>query len=536
MIVGWSVIRKIIRISRIHHITSLADFLASRYGKSSVLGGFVSIIAVTGVVPYISLQLKAIPTSYLLITSNSETPVNYIFSSIPVLSDTAFYITIILIVFSILFGTRSLIATERHEGLVASIAFSSIVKLFAFITAGIFVTYFMYNGFGDIVSRLKIQGIYNHLFTMNNRSMPYSDWSLYIVISMSAVLLLPRQFQMVVVENVDESHISRAMWVFPLYLLIINIFVLPIAMGGLLRFGSTGVDADTFVLSLSMIENNKLLTLFIFIGGLSAASGMVIVETIALSTMISNDLIMPVLLRFPWINFSKRKNLSKLILYIRRLIITGILFISYSYFRYIGEFSALISSGLKSFVAVAQFAPLMIGGIFWKSGTKQGALSGLTAGFAIWIYTLIIPSFVNTGLIQTSFIEHGPFGIEFLKPFSLFGLTGLNAIAHSALWSLLANIFTYIVVSLISSPTTMEQTQASLFVDVFRYSEENEGSVFWRGTANVPDLTSLLIRFLGKDRTENALKQYSLNSFSMQKNFCRVLSVLRLPVLWLHLL
>ncbi len=509
MVSGWIILKKIIRISKIHHITSLADLIASRYGKSTMLGGFVSIIAVLGIVPYISLQLKAIPVSYFLITGAGDLSALKDFSSTPVYSDTAFYITMLLALFAILFGTRQLTATERHEGMVASIAFGSIVKLVAFLSAGIFITYGIFNNFRDIVAQASNSNTLSTLFTIGTASISHADWVMYIIISMLAFLLLPRQFQMAVIENVDEKHLNKAIWIFPLYLLIINIFVLPIALAGLLKFKNAGLGADTFVLSLSMLENNSWLTLFIFIGGLSAASDMVIVETVALSTMISNNLIMPFLLWMPGLNLSKRSNLNRFILYIRRISIVAILLMGYFYFRYIGEFFALISSGLISFVAIAQFAPLVFGGIFWKSATKKGAFAGLTAGISIWIYTLILPSFAKTGILPETFISTGPLGIEILKPYNLFELTGLNPIAHSAFWSLFANIITYITISLFSRPSTLEQTQAELFVNVFKYDAGSADSVFWKGTANVPDLKSLLMRFLGKNRAEKALETYA---------------------------
>ncbi len=509
MVSGWIILKKIIRISKIHHITSLADLIASRYGKSTILGGFVSIIAVFGIVPYISLQLKAIPVSYFIITGAGNISVLKDFSSIPVYADTAFYITLLLALFAILFGTRQLTSTERHEGMVASIAFGSIVKLVAFLSAGIFITYGTFNSFRDIVAQANQTSYLQHLFTIGTSSITHADWVMYIIISMFAFLLLPRQFQMAVIENVDEKHLNKALWIFPLYLLIINIFVLPIALAGLLKFKNAGLGADTFVLSLSMLENNSWLTLFIFIGGLSAATDMVIVETVALSTMISNNLIMPFLLWMPGLNLSKRSNLNRLILYIRRISIIAILLMGYFYFRYIGEFFALISSGLISFVAIAQFAPLVFGGIFWKGGTEKGAMTALTAGISIWVYTLILPSLAKTGTLPGSFITAGPLGIEILKPYNLFGLTGLNPIAHSAFWSLFANIITYITVSLFSRPSTLEQTQAELFVNVFKYGTDSTDSVFWKGTANVPDLRSLLIRFLGKNRAEKALETYA---------------------------
>jgi signal transduction histidine kinase len=276
-----------------------------------------------------------------------------------------------------------------------------------------------------------------------------------------------------------------------------------------LQFPDGSVDADTFVLTLPMLEHQQLLALFVYLGGMSAATGMVIVETIALSTMICNDLVMPVLLRLPIEALDRLRDYSGLLLTIRRGSILLVLLLGYVYFRIIGEFYALVSIGLMSFVAVAQFAPAMLGGIFWKGGTRTGAICGLLAGFVIWTYTLFLPSLAQAGIISQDFVAQGPFGIELLKPFQLFGLQHFNRISHSVFWSMLANIGFYIGVSILSGPRAIEHTQAALFVDVFRFSGAAGESHFWRGTANLPDLKSLLIRFLGKRRTDAALSDYA---------------------------
>jgi len=241
---GWLVLRKIIRISKIHHITSIADFIASRYGKSSTLGSVVTIIVVLGIIPYISLQLKAISTSFMILKGYPLINMPGDFAEMPVLKDTAFYIALILAVFTILFGTRHLDATERHEGLVAAIAFESIVKLLAFLAVGIFVTYGIYNGFGDIIERAKAIPELKQSLTIGIGAGSYVNWSIYIFLSMMSILFLPRQFQVAVVENVNEDHLKKAIWLFPLYLLAINIFVLPIAFGGVLHFTNGTVDAE----------------------------------------------------------------------------------------------------------------------------------------------------------------------------------------------------------------------------------------------------------------------------------------------------
>ena len=515
---GWLVLRKIIRISKIHHITSIADFIASRYGKSSTLGSVVTIIAVLGIIPYISLQLKAISTSFMILKGYPLINMPGHFAEMSVLEDTTLYIALILAVFTILFGTRHLDATERHEGLVAAIAFESIVKLLAFLAAGIFVTYGIYNGFGDIIERAKAIPELKQTFTIGTWSGEYIDWSIYIFLSMMSILFLPRQFQVAVVENVNEEHLNKAIWLFPLYLLAINIFVLPIAFGGVLHFTNGSVDADTFVLTLPMSHHQQSLALFVFIGGMSAATGMVIVATIALSTMICNDLVMPVLLRFQFINLAGRGDLSSFLLFIRRGSIILVLLFGYAYFHFIGEYYTLVSIGLISFTAVAQFAPAILGGIFWKGGTRSGALSGLILGFLVWAYTLVFPSLVQAGFLPKKFVTEGPFSLELLRPYQLFGLQGFDHITHAVFWTMLINITAYIGVSLFSRASAIEHTQAAFFVDVFKYSEKPEKSSFWRGTASVTDLKSLLRRFLGKKKADKELSLYAKEHNIIWKN------------------
>ncbi len=516
---GWFVLRKIIRISKVHRITSIADFIASRYGKSATLGSVVTIIAVLGIIPYISLQLKAISTSYLVIKDYPLIHIPLHFAEVPVFRDTAFYIALILAVFTILFGTRSLEATERHEGLVAAIAFESIVKLIAFLAVGIFVTYGLYNGFGDIFSRARAVPELQRLFTFETGVGSYVDWCIHIFLSMMAVMFLPRQFQIMVVENVNEDHLNKAIWLFPLYLLAINIFVLPIAFGGVLQFGAGNVDADTFVLTLPMAKHKEALALLVFIGGISAATGMVIVATIALSTMICNDLVMPVLLRLPSLRMAHRADLSHILLAIRRGSNILVLMLGYAYFHFVGEFYALVSIGLISFAAVAQFAPAILGGIFWKRATKAGALSGLIAGFVLWTYTLVLPSLVQAGFMEAEFVNRGPFGIGWLKPFALFGLKDFDHVAHAVFWSMLFNTGLFVGVSLYSRPSAIEHSQATLFVEAYRYAGETDGSSFWRGTASVGDLRSLLVRFLGQERTEEELSAYALRHINSRHRF-----------------
>jgi signal transduction histidine kinase len=390
---------------------------------------------------------------------------------------------------------------------VAAIAFESLVKLLAFLAVGVFVTFGLYNGFGDLFSRAAAEPrLAAMMAPLGGVAGGYASWVWLTILSMLAIMFLPRQFQVTVIENLDERHLSKAIWLFPVYMLAINVFVLPIAFGGLLHFPA-GVDADTFVLTLPMAEKQEALALLVFIGGLSAATGMVIVETIALSTMVCNDLVMPVLLRLRALRLTERRDLTGLLLGIRRGAIVFILLLGYIYFKLAGEAYALVSIGLISFAAVAQFAPVALGGIFWKGGTRRGAIAGLSAGFAVWSYTLLLPALARSGWLPLGLLEHGPWGIALLRPLELFGLEGLDQITHAMIWSMLANIGAYVGVSLLASPSAAEARQASLFVDAFR--QETGGARFWRGTASVPDLYSVLARFLGSAGAEASFRDYA---------------------------
>ena len=506
----WVVMRKILRISKQNRITSLADFIASRYGKSALLGGLVTVIAVIGILPYISLQLKAVSNSFTILVQYPAIVMPGNAATLLIRQDTALWVALILAAFTIVFGTRHLDAAEHHQGMVAAIAFESLVKLLAFLAVGVFVTFGIYDGFGDLFGRVaaapKLRAM---LAPLEGAAGGYANWAWLTILSMMAIMFLPRQFQVAVIENLDAKHLNKAIWLFPLYMLAINVFVLPIAFGGLLRFPDGSVDADTFVLTLPMAEKHELLALLVFIGGLSAATGMVIVETIALSTMVCNDLVMPVLLRIRRLRLNERRDLTGLLLGIRRGAIVLILLLGYLYFKLAGEAYALVSIGLISFAAVAQFAPAMFGGIFWKGGTRTGALCGLLAGFAVWLYTLLLPALARSGWLPIGIVDDGPFGIELLRPLQLFGLTGLDEISHAMIWSMIANVGAYVIASLSVSPGADEHRQASLFVDVFRHSGEARGARFWRGTASVPDLYNLLARFLGTAAADAAFGQYA---------------------------
>ena len=500
----WIVLRKIIRICKVQRITSIADFISSRYGKSATLGVLVTLVCIGGILPYIAIQLKAISSSFLIVSRSSgdEIP-DYLFWG-----DLPFYIAVALSVFTIIFGTRKIDFTERHEGMVTAIAVESIIKLVAFLTIGVFVTYVAFDGFGDIFQKASMVPDLRKAFVFNNEA-DTTTWFWHIFLSMAAIMFLPRQFQVAVVENVNEKHLNKAMWLFPLYMLLINIFVIPIALGGELLFANQNVNPDSYVLAIPLKFNQKFLTLLTYIGGFSAATSMIIVETIALSVMISNNLVMPMVLKSKKLQAYFKGNLSNLVNNIRRTSIVMIILLAYLYYKTIAEHYSLVSIGMVSFTAVAQFTPAIIGGLFWKMGNRKGALIGLVVGSFIWFYTLVLPSLVGAGFFPKSIMDNGLFGLEILKPFSLFGLKGMDNISHGLFWSLLLNLGCYLYFSMSSKASSIEHNQAVIFVDIFKYSEQIENSSIWRGTAYVPDIQILLSNFFGERRSEKVLKLFA---------------------------
>ncbi|MBO0947179.1 sensor histidine kinase [Fibrella forsythiae] len=501
--IWWILLRKMIRICNGQRITSIADFISARYGKSRTLGVLVTAICVVGLIPYISIQLKAIAGSFSLLTGQVTG------RSGSFINDKAFYITLLLAVFTVLFGTRKLEATERHEGLVTAVAFESIVKLIAFLAVGIFVTFGLFNGPADIFRHASQQAVLKQEFT-TGAGHTTADWFWYSLLSAIAILFLPRQFQVAVVENSDERHVSKAMWLFPLYMLLINLFVIPVAFGGKLLLNAASFDADGYVLTLPLQYGQQGLALLAYLGGFSAATSMIIVETIALSVMISNNVVMPLLVGVPRWNIWFGTASSRFVINVRRMAILSLLLLAYWYYRSVSSHFSLVSVGTISFVAVAQFTPAMIGGLFWKQGGKSGAMTGLVAGLVIWLYTLILPTLVPVGWIPASWLTVGPAGLGWLNPQALMGLSKFDPIAHSFFWSLLFNSLGYVWGSVSRSQPMLEQQQAVLFVDVFKYrSQGKDSQIVWKGKARLSDLRGLLASFFGTDHAQRVLKRYA---------------------------
>ncbi len=501
------VLRKIIYISKAQRITSVADFISSRYGKSTTLGIIAALIAVISIIPYISIQLKAIAAGFDILIQSSHLEA----TNIPFYLDAAFYIAVVLTIFTIWFGTSKLDPNESHEGLVAAIAFESVVKLVAFLSVGLFVTYSVFNGFTDLFKQASAVDKIQQLFIIKSSTSGTWEWIWMTIISMSAIILLPRQFHMAVVENNNPNAVRTASWLFPLYLLLINIFVIPIAIGGLLILKDTGIEPDTYVLSLPLSFGKDYLALFVAIGGFSAATSMVIVAVIALSIMISNNIMVPLLLSSYTMRSEKVVNLSNRLLGIRRLSIVVVLLLAYGFFKAVSLQYALVSIGLISFTGIAQFMPIVIGGLYWKRATKAGAIAGLSIGILVWAFTLPLPTLVESGNISGSLMSKGLWGISWLRPYALFGLEGMGQIAHAAFWSLLFNTSSYMVVSLMTRPSAIELTQADFFVDIYKYKDKTIEYEFFKRRAKITDLVGLLNRFLGEKRAKELLEQFEID-------------------------
>ena len=487
----WIILRKIVYICKENRITSISDFIASRYGNSLFLSALVTLVAVLGITPYLGLQLKAIITTFAILTGRPEGS-----------QFAGWFITLILGIFAVFFGARRVDVSERHSGLVFAVAFESAIKLVAFLIVGVCVTYGFFNGFGDIFSQIQ-QSVHATNMTLGASShVSFMEWTSLTFLSMMAILFLPRQFQVAVVENSSPDHIKKAMWLFPLYLILMNIFVMPIAYGGLL-LGEPKAEADFFVLSIPLNQGLPWLALLAFIGGFSAATAMIIVESLALSTMVMNSFVMPAV----W-SMNAAKGFYLMILNTRRIIIVGLVFLGYSFAMYIGDFYSLVDIGLKSFEAVTIFAPAFLLGLYWKGGNRKGAIAGILAGFAIWIYTLMIPALMRAGIIAKSGILSDIFSSRVLNPTALFGLEGLDRWSHSLFWGMLLNLFFYVTISMATKESEAETRQTMIFVDSYSPLQIGLSS----RPMGIAEIKQTLSEYIGTHDTNQVI-----NSF-LQKN------------------
>ena len=415
-------LRRVIQLAKSQNITSIADFIAARYGKSQAVAATVALIAIVGSVPYIALQLKAVASSLETILSEDQAV-----SSIPIIGDIALIVTLAMAAFAVLFGTRQTDATEHQHGLMLAVATESIVKLVAFIAAGAFVTFWMFDPVELMQRAMKTPEAVRAI----NYTPSIGNFITMVLLSFCAIVLLPRQFHVSVVENASDAEVGRARWLFPLYLVAINLFVIPIAIAGLVTFPFGAVDSDMYVLALPMKGNAPLLSVAVFIGGLSAATAMVMVECVALSIMVSNDIVVPLVLQRSPEARAGRKDFGDFLLKVRRFAIFAIMAMAYFYYRALGN-TQLAAIGLLSFAAIAQLAPAFFGGLFWRRATARGAMAGMLVGVAVWVYTLFLPSFLEGNTAGLLLLQHGPFGIEALRPQALFG-ADLPPLLHGAL-------------------------------------------------------------------------------------------------------
>jgi len=490
-------LRRVIALTKSQNITSIADFIAARYGKSQAVAATVALIAIIGSVPYIALQLKAMASSLETILSEDQA-----FSRIPVFGDIALMVTLAMAVFAVLFGTRHTDATEHQHGLILAIATESIVKLVAFIAAGAFVTFWMFSPSELYERALKTPEAVRAIEYVPS----IGNFLIMTLLSFCAIMLLPRQFHVSVVENSTSAEVSRARWLFPLYLVLINLFVIPIAIAGLVVFPFGAVDADMFVLALPIEGNSQLLSLAVFVGGLSAGTAMVIVECVALSIMVSNDIVLPLVLPRSDDARIGQKDFGDFLLKARRFSIFAIMVLAYFYYRALGN-TQLVAIGLLSFAAITQLAPAFFGGLFWRRATARGAMAGMLVGFATWLYTLFIPSFLETSTAGLMLLQHGPFGIEALRPQALFG-ADLPPLMHGVLWSLALNILTYVVFSLARAPSSIELLQADVFVPN-TLAPITPSLRRWRTTVTVQDIQSTVAQYLGPDRAREAFAAFA---------------------------
>ena len=484
----WFLLRKLIRISHAQRITSIADFLSSRFGKSSHLAVLVTLIAVVTITPYIALQLKAITTSIQAV-SVAKGGEDHL-ARLDELT-LAFGVAVGMALFTILFGTRNVDAREQHPGVVAAIAFEAVVKLIALLAVGVFVVFALGGGMSDIFSRAVEAGLDIH-----EKEPLGSRWLAVLVLSGCAVICLPRQFQITVVENANENHLRTAGWAFPAYLMLMSLFTMPIAYYGLATMPA-GSNPDMFVLTLPMSAGYDALALFAFIGGFSSATSMIIVASIALSIMVSNHVILPLVLRgarFP--EETGERDIARLLLRVRRMSIAVMLLLGFLYFWFAKDSDALAPIGLISFAGVAQFLPALLAALYWRHATVHGAFAGTLIGFCVWAWTLFLPSFETTSPAIAALLQHGPWGIAALRPEALFGMVGMDPLVHSVFWSLLLNVSALVIVSMLTSQDAMERIQATLFVDAFQRRASMQPHII-RGSATTGELFFVAERVLG---------------------------------------
>ncbi|TVS09621.1 MAG: PAS domain S-box protein [Wenzhouxiangella sp.] len=493
---------RMIRVAKEQSITSISDFIASRFGKSRRLAVLVTAVAVIGVLPYIALQLKAVAMGFDLLSAAPDRAFAVLDQPRPIFRDTALAAALVLALFTILFGTRQLAANEHHPGLMLAVAFESLVKLVAFLAVGIFVTWSMFDGPGALQQARIDDEMLATLFSGDSLTLSFLS---ILLLSALAVFCLPRQFHVAVVESTSPRDVRAARWLFPAYLVAISLFIVPVAVAGLLTFGDR-VEPDTFMLSLPMSAGKEWLTLLAMIGGFSAATGMVIVAAVALSNMVSNDIVMPALLRALPATTGRSADLGRVLLVVRRVVIVALLLLAWAYYRLFGYAESLAGIGLLSFAAVAQFAPLMVAAVLSREVNRHGAIWGLWVGFGLWFYTLLLPMIARTYDVGQAWLEGGPLGLTWLHPERFFGLDLGDSLSHGVIWSLSFNTLALVIGSWLGTARPIDRIQANAYIGVA--SGLGTDSLPRSGIASVGDFLNLTRRFLGERRTREAFAEH----------------------------
>lgn len=493
---GWRILERLVLISGEHRIVSIADFLSSRYGRAPGLAALVAAVALTAAVPYVALQYKAVAMSVAVL---ADVPGNA-----GVLADPAFWVALLLAVFAILFGTRQIDATEHHRGMVLAVALESLVKLVAFVAIGAFALFHL-PGTGVLPERM-VQAA----SVVTAPGLP-AGFVAQTLLAFTAIVCLPRQFHVAVVESQDPGDLRSARWLFGAYLMVITVLVVPITLAGQALFAGSGVSPDTYVLALPLALKQETLALFVYIGGFSAATGMVIVASVALATMVSNDLVMPLLLRAGALH--EKQSIDKQVLWVRRATIVAIAMMAYAYHRSAAHYATgngdtLAQHGLLAFAAVAQFAPALIGGLYWRGASRAGAIAGLAAGAAVWLYTLLLPALARVGWLETGWMEQGPLGFQWLQPQQLFGLSGWDPLTHGVFWSLLFNVGVFLFVSVRQRPRLQEQLLAAPYLDPY-VQRPALGPGGWAGNVRAGELLALAERIVGERHARRAFDEYA---------------------------
>ncbi len=493
------ILRKVIRISNQNKISSIADFISLRYGNNRFLGALVTVICLFGTLPYISLQLKAVSETFEIIVDNSSD------FSTSIIDDSTFYVALLLAIFATFFGTQNTDASEKHTGIITSVAFESILKLVFFLIVGIYTAFYLFDGTSDIYNKISKIDDFKSLTSLSGLEDGF-NWFFMISLSFMAIFLLPRQFQVSVLENNREKYLKKAIWLFPLYLLLFNLFVIFIAWAGKLTFGDS-VNSEYYTLLLPLEKGNYFLATIVFLGGFSAVISMVVVSTLALSIMVSNNLIIPYGFLDKFIENQTERN-SRYIKNIRRISIFLIIITAYFFYISFSRALSLYSIGLISFVIIAQLAPSFFIGLFWNRGSSKGAITGIIVGFCITIYTLILPFTITAYTGNNDFIQFGPNNISILKPYALFGIDFLSPPAHAFFWSIVFNLLSYLTLSIISKGNYRERNYAEMFVDSKNFTVLQDSALVWKGEAYVADIKSVLVRFLGEHKATRALKLF----------------------------